>query len=404
LREAIASVETQTVEDWEMVIVDDHSTVSMAHADMPADPRIKWHTADGIVRGASSTRNRVAELAQSDLLLPLDADDKLASTALEHFLDAWASRDNARIIYPDVVMFGQDFARVYLSPEYDFETLLRATFMLVDCLHLKSDWESIGGWRVDMELGLEDWEYWIALGEVGVCGKRVPEPLYWYRRHAGGRLAALKSDPQKWHRAYQRMRDLHRETYNGRYPMGCCGGSARPVSGRRNIGKQPPPKPVVKGNRVPVAYVGARADDFYVTGQVSRVRYHVPGRGEILTDQDRRGGVDPRDVQALVTMNRSRDFKKLDVPKPAPPPKPRPKPAQPKNVTPATSEAWQPDIMVGAPGADVPDPSSMTVKEVKALDGQLTRVQAIAMLRLEVNGKARKGITRLLEAIIDELT
>ena len=184
LDETIASVQGQTSKDWEMVVANDHSK-----ADLTA-LKAKWHNIrwiDAKEHGVSAARNEAAAAARAPLLLPLDADDKLTENAVEVFLQAWQARGDARIIYSDVVMFGENYSRVYTAPGYDFKILLKGTFMTIGCLHLKEDWEKVGGWRNDMQAGLEDWEYWIALGEIGVCGARVNEPLYYYRRHAGGR-------------------------------------------------------------------------------------------------------------------------------------------------------------------------------------------------------------------------
>ncbi len=386
LHGAVGSVVAQSASDWEMVIVDDHSTVELPRY---VDEGITILQATG--NGASAARNQAAEAARSDLLLPLDADDQLAPNALETFLKAWEGRGDAGIIYSDIVMFGQDFARVYLAPEYSFRTLLKATFMLVGSLHLKADWQRVGGWRPDMEGGLEDWEYWLAMGEMGVCGKRVPEPLYWYRRRAGGRLAALKADPTRWHKAYQKMRALHTDSYNGRFPMGCCGGAAQSVPKRPRAGTQPPQ---ITGDRVPIVYIGARKGDFWIVGQTSRVRYHIMGQGEFLADDRGRVGVDRRDVQAFTSMNRGRNFKVVHPPAPA-----APKPVA--QAVPEKSEAWEPVAMeeqrvtVSVPQ---PGPGDLTLKQLRALKN-LTAKDALRMLGEERGNRNRVGAIRFLEKV-----
>jgi len=405
LDEAVESVIGQTRDDWEMVIVDDHSKVRLPSYD---DKRITMYSLAGEERGVSMARNEAARMAKSDLLLPLDGDDKFAETAVESFLGAWKGKG---IIYSDIVMFGTDFARAYIAPGYDFDTLLRATFLLVGCLHKKEDWERVGGWRADMQGGLEDWEYWIALGELGVCGVRVPEPLYWYRRQPGGRLATLKKDPEKWHRAYNAMRELHIDTYNGRRPVGCCGGSGKRTAGVVN--RSQPLKavePQVVGARDLVIYTGNRQGGFGIRGQATGVRYTVPGRGDFLVDQEGRPGVDKRDTGVFLRINRGRDFQKVTPPASAPKPQgPGPAPVQgvaptPVAVTPQDARAWKPDVMVSEPvlveetldPVSVPeDPSSLTLKQLRVLD--LNEWQATQMLALEKDGKARKTVIKLLE-------
>lgn len=349
LHEAIASVHDQTVSDWEMVIVDDHSPVDLSPL-KAAWPNVRWLEAEG--QGVSAARNQAAKAAQGNFLLPLDADDKLVPTALEKFRTAWPGKG---IVYSDVVMFGQDYSRVYLAPDYDFIKLLTATYMTVGCLHRKADWERVGGWRQDMTQGLEDWEYWIALGEAGVCGTHIAEPLYWYRRHPRGRLQWLKANKELWAAAYYKMRELHRDSYNGRYPMGCCGGKAAKSAGTAKVMAAKVALPQTDDGLIKMVYTGPKKGDFHITAMVSRTKYRVPGQGQLLV-VDRTGiqGVYPQDVPWLRSAAGGRDFQIVEQPKPAPALAASPVPV----VAVANSEAWEPNIMEDK--ADVPKPRRTT--------------------------------------------
>jgi hypothetical protein len=394
LHECIASVDGQAG-DWEHIIVNDHSPVNL-DALKDAWPGVVWLDAEG--KGVSDARNQAAEAARGDLLLPLDADDKLGPDALAKFLQAWENRGDAGIIYSDVVMFGEDYSQVYLAAEYSFRTLLHATFMTVGCLHKKADWERIGGWRLDMTGGLEDWEYWITMGERGVCGKRLAEPLYWYRRHPRGRLQWLKGNSELWDRAYATMRELHIDSYNGRYPMGCCGGKA-PVGATRPLhGGVPRPalRAVVQpptGEEMILVYKGARTGDFRVAGGVTRTLYRVPGRGGVVEFANTgRQGVNPADVPWFRTVEKP----KAAAPAPAPAPKPKPQPVR-VEVEPA---AWEPAIMEAEPLPEpVPDIQDLTVSEIRELD--IEPDMALALMGQEQAGKQRKTALEWLKEQAD---
>jgi len=181
--------------------------------------------------------------------------------------------------------------------------------------------------------------------------------------------------------------------------MGCCGGAAQSVP-RKTM---PTAQAQITGDRVPVAYVGARQGDFWITGPVSRVRYHITGRGDFLTDDVGRVGVDRRDVRALTSMNRGRNFKVIQPPAPAPP---RPV----RQATPEKSEAWKPTAMeeqriivdMGeASLPDIPHPGDLTLKQLRALKG-LTVKDAAWMLEEELGDKNRVGAIRFLEMIASE--
>lgn len=279
LGEAIESVKAQTVDSWEMVIVNDHSAMSWKPlGELFGDPRLRGMKARK--EGVSKARNQAAVEARAPLLLPLDGDDRLAPNAVERFLWAWENGGSKRgFVYSDITMFGRDFERYYRAPEYDFGTLLRSTFVCVGCLHRKSDWERMGGWSADFEAGLEDWEYWIRFGENGVCGHPIHEPLYEYRRHAIGRLANIRNEPDRWQIALARMREAHKETYSGKWPKMCCGGqrnrTARPKRAVARIGEESLPS----GDAVMMVYKGTRNGSFGITGRPSGRHYRIlPGQ------------------------------------------------------------------------------------------------------------------------------
>jgi glycosyltransferase involved in cell wall biosynthesis len=280
LGEAIKSVQQQTESNWEMVIVDDNSPLDLREVayQFREDGRIRWRKSKG--SGVGAARNNGAEAATAELLLPLDADDRLAANALVKFLEAWRKGgSDAGLVYSSILMFAPDMQKVHNAPEYSFDGLLRATFMCVGCLHRKSDWAKIGGWRVDMEEGLEDWEYWISMGEAGVCGYRVGDVLYHYRRHARGRLARVKTDTESWSKSQQKIRQLHKETYNGRRPVGCCGGARRSRRHDKPVQQTQVQMGVPKGSGVPIRYTGKQAAKFMITGKPSGIKYKVMGIG-----------------------------------------------------------------------------------------------------------------------------
>lgn len=386
LREAIDSVIQQDYDGWEMVIVDDASDVGIADVQADTDDeRVRWFHTKGI--GAASARNQAAKQAQAELLLPLDADDKLAPGALTRFWNAWNNGGEQQgIVYSDVMKFGPDFSKLYAAPEYDFSTLLQSTYMSVGCLHRKGAWDRAQGWRRDMEEGLEDWEYWVHLGELGVCGLHVPEPLYWYRMNPRGRLRHLKEDESLFMKAYQKLRSLHQETYNGRWPMGCCGRkSAQPQRPTRQMAAQIG-RPEEAG-MVRMRYVGPREGGFGVRGRESRKRYDIPSSGGLFQ-------VDPADVSFFRSFHRGRDYQVVTEAV-VPTPQPKPQVQRPQNQPRWPDKMPEPTVMADL--VPLPDASTLSVAAIKALE--LDPVQAIDLLAAEQAGKGRITAIRHLQAV-----
>ena len=377
---AIQSVLDQTYEDWEMVVIDDASTVSLESVvKLHRDPRIRWGVGGG---GVSASRNLAASMSGGKFLLPLDADDKLAKNAMELFLAGWeVGGHDMGFVYSDVMVFGQDFSRLIAAPYYDFDYLLRSTYIPVGALHLTADWKRVGGWKEEMEAGLEDWEYWIALGELGVCGWRVGQPLYWYRRHPESRLSQLRAGEGLWGGAYAKMRDLHRDVYRGRKPMGCCGGGRKQPRAAR---KQAQPEPEIKGKTVLMEYVGRRQGSFYVKGFQSGIRYRVPGKGS-------RFKIDVRDLsrmEALPSIRRVRE-----------------QPRMVKRATPPAGDALEVDETAFSPVKmeekevvpEIPDPNEMTVSHIRSAAFKVNSQVAAKMIELERAGKNRKSALKVLK-------
>jgi hypothetical protein len=317
LREAMESVLAQTEPDWEMIVINDHSPVPLSNVKdlFLMDNRIRGAGAQRI--GVAHARNQGAKMAKSPLILPLDADDILPKNSVEEFLRAWDQGGSRQgIVYSDTVFITEDAQRNYQSSPYSFDDLLQKLLMPVGSLHRKSDWQKSGGWKPEMEFGLEDWEYWITLGELGVCGYHVALPLYHYRRHPGGRLEYLRNTNGAYNQAQQTMRSIHQETYNGRKPMGCCGGAGA-GAGQRQVrtGQQRTTAQAMRATLantpseglVPIMYTGG-AQDFYVRGKVTGISYQVGSYGMMLRMPDSRYGVHPDDVKFILSLDRGTSF------------------------------------------------------------------------------------------------
>ena len=323
LGKAIKSVQAQSEKDWEMIIVNDHSDVPL-DAIKPlfdADKRLKGAVASDM--GVSQARNQAANMATAELLLPLDHDDWLAEDAVSEFLRVWRQEGHKHgIVYSDTVLVTKDAQKHFRSPAYDFEVLLNQLMMPVGCLHRKADWARSGGWKSQMDFGLEDWEYWITMGELGACGYHLTLPLYFYRRHARGRLAALRKNPTAYDRALQQIRSLHQDTYNGRKPVGCCGGTgmggkviasgmgAPALHGQKADFAELKQMEQAGTGLVAIMYVG-RSQGFYVKGRPTGFRYAVDRPNSLVMSPNGQSGVHPDDVKFITSLDRGTSFRRV---------------------------------------------------------------------------------------------
>lgn len=93
LEECLSSVQQQTYQDFEVIMVDDGSKdgcASICQAFAMSDPRFVYiHKENG---GVSSARNKGLDVARGEYLCFIDADDQLAPTYLEAMLSQFSDK------------------------------------------------------------------------------------------------------------------------------------------------------------------------------------------------------------------------------------------------------------------------------------------------------------------------
>ncbi|MFH1862214.1 MAG: glycosyltransferase, partial [bacterium] len=199
LQEAVNSVLAQTFQDIEIIIVNDGSTdesqyiaeeLVRAHPDY----RLQLICTENSGQPASS-RNRGIQEAHGDFILCLDADDALEASLLEECVRLLDSDPNIAIAYTDRKDF-DGVEQVVYSREYDYALLKHANFISYCALYRREVWETVGGYRLNVK-GVEDWDFWIAASARGYSGKRLPKPLFKYRRHDSGVFQQVLKDYER---------------------------------------------------------------------------------------------------------------------------------------------------------------------------------------------------------------
>jgi glycosyltransferase involved in cell wall biosynthesis len=243
LAEMIESVRLQSLSDWELILIDDKSPLPLDSVRLrcAADGRLRW-LENAKNSKPSKTRNTAVALAESDCILPLDADDMLASSeVLEHMYDTW-SMDKSKIIYGDLQLYrigsGNQFQRspVVKLGEYTFELAMNlGGIMPVTAMHSVECHYQAGGWKTELDEGLEDVEYWIAAGERGFCGQKIPYITLVYRRQENSRAYVLKHITKNFRAMQQKIKEMHAPIYKGEFPMACCGKGASNAPGAKSV-------------------------------------------------------------------------------------------------------------------------------------------------------------------------
>ena len=163
LGQTLESVRSQTFEDWECIVVDDHSTdgsVAAAHRCVGDDPRFQIISLPAGKRNGNAARNYGLSLAQGQFVNFLDSDDLITRNKLEVQLAAFDSNPELDIVTCRHAIFQTD-------PETDAKQLTFAqSASWLDVIWLPSErapyggtWCSIGPlWRSEFIRSIGAWD------------------------------------------------------------------------------------------------------------------------------------------------------------------------------------------------------------------------------------------------------
>lgn len=214
LRDCIASLERQTRPFSRAVIVDDASTdrETARLCDAERSDRVTViHLTENV--GLPGARDVGIRLAETEAIMNVDADDMLEPEHLARTAPLLFEDPRRGVVYTDYRRFGAAEGVMRGKP-FD-ATLLYTHQYIYGCnLYRRSAYHRTAGYRRELKMGNEDWDFWISLVEAGYTGLYVPEPLYLYRVHAG---SWSSQDPRARAKAIrdsrELIRDFHREGY-----------------------------------------------------------------------------------------------------------------------------------------------------------------------------------------------
>jgi len=111
LIEAIQSVCDQTINDFELIIVDDASEPKVDESELKKQFDINFHVQrNAVSQGGAESKNIGASHAKGKYLVFLDDDDKLAPTYLQQATELLDNESNADLVFMGVFWFGLNAA------------------------------------------------------------------------------------------------------------------------------------------------------------------------------------------------------------------------------------------------------------------------------------------------------
>lgn len=212
LEQTLSSALAQTYPDVEIIVVNDGSTDpdSVAFFEQLSDPRVRKFSTPN--QGAPMARNTGISLASGTYILPLDADDLISSTYVEEAVAVLEARPEVGIVYSHACFFG-DVNAYWDLPPFDPTDFLTGNCIFVSGLFRRSDWVSVGGYKADMRVGLEDYDFWLSLVGLGREVVRLPKVHFFYRKHGASHLSDIKGQEQL-HELFKRILKRHHQLYS----------------------------------------------------------------------------------------------------------------------------------------------------------------------------------------------
>lgn len=210
IMEAIDSVKMQTYRDWELIIIDDGSDEeeTIRILSQIEDTRIKILHTDHL--RPAGARNFGIQHAEGTYILPLDSDDKIERTYMEKAVQILEENKNIGVVYCKAELFGEK-SGLWDLPEYSFRTMLLDNIVFVTALFYKSDWEKAGGFSTSMAAGMEDYDFWLSIMELGKEIYQIPEVLFYYRIKPVSRTTNFQNNCEQVQQTYQQMYNNHKD-------------------------------------------------------------------------------------------------------------------------------------------------------------------------------------------------
>jgi glycosyltransferase involved in cell wall biosynthesis len=192
LGEALASLQAQTLRDWEAVVIDDGAPddVAGAFAGFAGDPRMRLLQTDN--GGLAVARNRAIAAARAPYVALLDGDDLYEPEYLARMLERLEADERLGFVSCDALVFGHGvrtphrYSELYAirGPVTLDRVLTREVRIVITATIRRSAFDAVG--RFDERLKtVEDLDLWIRLLSAGWRGAVLAEPLTRYRRRRG---------------------------------------------------------------------------------------------------------------------------------------------------------------------------------------------------------------------------
>lgn len=417
---SLGQMKPQTLQSFEIVIVDDASTDNtseIASEIAKIEKGIRYYRLEKNV-GTAQALNYGIQRSYGKYITFLSADDMRESDSLENLVRVCEQNPHS-FAYDDIwLVYKHQRVKKWEMEEYDFDKLLYQNQVHAGIVFPKAAWVEVGGYPAIMNDGREDWAFNIALGIHGYCGIHLRQFGYLYRREGQNRTERNTSE---YFREYflDKIKRVFPKIYGGLRPMACCGkgsnnrtNNAAKVSTlslggnlmAESVGSQGMEKIEYLGKQMSSTWQGEVTNANYTFGVDGRVRGWVDRR-DLGSREEKKGFLAKKDRQTGEYLFRVFKSTKAVAKEPEPEPE-KEVISEPQGAVAVSQVSGV--LSVGERKEAItisekknlffPDPTDLNVEEIKRLDLSLEQWQGV--YRTELANRNRKGAIAYIEELI----
>lgn len=187
LEEAIASIQKQAYQNWELILCDDGSkdgTYTVARKLADKDARIVL-IKNATNLGLNKTLNHCLRVASGDYIARMDGDDLCDATRFEKQVTFLNDHPEFSIVSTPMIYFDETgpWGRSYAIKQPSCEDVVTGSPICHAPVMLRKEcMDAVNGYSEDKRtLRVEDVDLWIRLYTAGYRCYNLEEPLYWMR-------------------------------------------------------------------------------------------------------------------------------------------------------------------------------------------------------------------------------
>ncbi len=186
LVEAVASVEA-SAPDGELIVVNDGSRQPRTLEVLDRLRQAGYDILDEAGVGLAQARNAGIARAKGPYILTLDADDRLRPRFADAAVALLDEEPSLGVVYGDRHTFGLRSADIEV-PDFDLDRMLCGNYVASCAVFRKEAWSSCGGYARELP-AWEDWEFWLALAELGWGFRHLPMLSFDHRLRPGSMVS-----------------------------------------------------------------------------------------------------------------------------------------------------------------------------------------------------------------------